>query len=359
MSWNPRRVPFGVERQAAGAYNDSRNDAPDSADARGRRMSLNRRAATYAALARRWTAMLFGRSYWHVPQGPGTQFAPGELRGYFNDLTAKTEWKGPVDPRGLPLVRPQGGAEVVFPITVFQKALGHWDRWLADGRRDNGHRDAFLTAARWALAVQDDRGGWVSWPLLGMRLPSPYSAMAQGQGLSLLARAYAATNDPACLRAAERALPLLLAPIAEGGTARHTPEGLVLEEYPRTEPDSVLNGWIFALFGLHDLGLVQPTPAQADALASTLGALARRLPAYNAGFWSYYDARGALASPFYHHLHVSQLTVLEKAFPAHAAAFAAARTAFERQARSAACRYRAMARKAWQKLARLEDDIVQ
>jgi hypothetical protein len=321
-------------------------------------MALNRRAATYAALARRWTAMLFGQSYWHVPQGPGTQFVPGELRGYFNDLTAKTEWKGPVDPRGLPLVKPQNGSTVVFPITVFQKALGHWDRWLAGAHTENGHREAFLTAARWALAGQDDRGGWIAWPVLGMRLASPYSAMAQGQGISLLARAYAATNDPACLRAAERALPLLLTPVAEGGTAHQAPEGLVLEEYPRAEPDSVLNGWVFALFGLYDLGLVRTSPTQAEALASTLGALTRRLPAYDAGFWSYYDARGALASPFYHRLHVSQLSVLEEAFPAQAATFTAARAAFERQARSAACRTRALAQKAWQKLVRLEDDIV-
>ena len=98
-------------------------------------MRLAQKMAVYGALARHWSRMLTGRSYWHMPQGPGTQFVSGQLLGYFNDLTAQTRWPGPVDAQGIPLVRRQDGRLLYFPASVFQKALGHWDRWLASGRR--------------------------------------------------------------------------------------------------------------------------------------------------------------------------------------------------------------------------------
>ena len=61
-----------------------------------------------SALLRRWGAMLLGRSYWHVPQGLGRSFAPGRLCGYYNDLTAKAWWNGPVDEAGLPVNEVRG-----------------------------------------------------------------------------------------------------------------------------------------------------------------------------------------------------------------------------------------------------------
>ena len=47
------------------------------------------RVQAYGALARRAVRMLTGTSYWHVDQRLGRAFRPGELAGYFNDLTKK------------------------------------------------------------------------------------------------------------------------------------------------------------------------------------------------------------------------------------------------------------------------------
>ncbi len=38
--------------------------------------------------------------------------------------------------------------------------------------------------------------------------------------------------------------------------ARVLDGALVLEEYPAAQPVAVLNGWIFALFGVHELAVV-------------------------------------------------------------------------------------------------------
>lgn len=106
-------------------------------------------------LFRRGSAMLLGNSYWHLPQGLGKRFVPGELAGYFNDLTGKAEWKGPVDGQGLPL-NELGDKRIYFATTLFQKALGHWDLWLITN--DETHLSEFLKLAQWALETRMSMG---------------------------------------------------------------------------------------------------------------------------------------------------------------------------------------------------------
>lgn len=300
-------------------------------------------------LLRRWGAMLLGRSYWHVPQALGRLFTPGRLYGYYNDLTAKARWNGPVDGAGLPL-NEVGGKRVHFPTTLFQKALGHWDLWLASGQKDEAHRSAFLNIARWAVERQDEQGGWPIWPLLGLRYASPYSAMTQGEGISVLVRTYLLTQDPVYLDAARRAVGPMQKPLKDGGTCRIVPEGLILEEVPTDEHKAIFNGWVFALFGLYDYLFVENSGEVRQVLERSLSALVAFLPSYNAGYWSYYDLSGHLASPFYHRLHIAQLEALRLAFPEHDQAFRQLRDEFVRQEKSVFFKTKAVVVKAYQKL---------
>jgi heparosan-N-sulfate-glucuronate 5-epimerase len=275
--------------------------------------------------------MVVGRDYAHIEQGLGRHFVPGRLSGYYNDLTGKTEWSGRIDRSGLLLDQAPGGREIHHPIVLAQVALGHWDAWLGSGRRDARHRESFLRIARWAVDAQDGSGGWEIWPLLGKTGALPYSAMAQGELMSVLVRAFPATGEEIYLRAARQALTPMLTPIGEGGTSWLAPEGLVLEEIPYKVPKTILNGWIFALYGLHDLTLVDDSKDARDALNASLDALTARLHMYDAGYWSFYDTSGALASPFYHRLHIAQLEALELSFPERAERFRKLREAFQRQ----------------------------
>lgn len=287
------------------------------------------------------------KSYWHVPQGLGKQFVPGELGGYFNDLTLKVEWKGQVDEQGLPVNKFEG-KQLYFATTLFQKALGHWDQWLISEKEE--HRLEFLKVARWALHSQDEAGGWPLWSLLGLPYPSPYSAMTQGEGISVLVRAYKLTHDPAFLRVARKAVGPLKRPVSEGGTCRVVPEGLVLEEVPHPGYKAILNGWVFALFGLYDYLLVEDNREAFHLTIRSLDALEAYLPYYSAGYWSFYDLSGRLASPFYHLLHIAQLQALSLAFPDRATVFRALEAEFRRQLRSPIGRLRALTEKAIQKL---------
>ncbi len=310
------------------------------------------RAGLYLRMASRYARMFAGNSYAHRDQGLGKHFVPGRLCGYFNDLSFKTEWRGPVDDRGLPLLRSPGGKLIHHPIVLLQKGLGHWDRWLGSEGHSPEHRASFVQIADWALDSQEDNGGWETWLRLGIPNALPYSAMAQGEAISVLVRAFSATGKVVYLEGARRALAPMLLPIDKGGTSWRAPEGLILEEVPFGEPKTILNGWVFALYGLYDLAIAGgPRDAQ-EALDDTLGALLVRLQAYDAGFWSLYDTSGTLASPFYHRLHIAQLEALESSFPGHAGSFRGLRETFERQLASRPNMARAVTLKGYQKLRR-------
>jgi heparosan-N-sulfate-glucuronate 5-epimerase len=315
-------------------------------------------ARLYCLMLRHWAGLVGRRGYWHAPQELGTQFVPGRLAGYFNDLTNKVDWSGPTDEDGLLLNRLPSGDLVYFPTALFQKALGHWDLWLAGGRTDDEHRRAFLALAQWAVDHQDERGGWTAWSQLGLEYQSPYSALTQGEGASLLVRAADMTEDGGFVDRARKAVDLMLAPVEQGGLTRTVGEGLVFEEISDKQAVTILNGWIFALFGLYDYHLARPDQDLQRMIDQSVGALRRWLPRFDGGFWSFYDTSGALASPFYHRLHIAQLRALEATFPGEATAFSEMRERFEWQDSSRVRRMRSIACKVIQKLRNPPDTVL-
>jgi hypothetical protein len=85
-------------------------------------------------------------------------------------------------------------------------------------------------------------------------------------------------------------------------------------------------------------------------LDETLRALVFALPVYDGRMWSYYDAAGAVASPFYQRLHVAQLQALSMTFPQYSREFDTCRRRMDRQLGSRSITLIAVARKALQKL---------
>lgn len=289
------------------------------------------RLAARLKLLRVWATIALGRSYRHRNQGIGHSFMPDQLEGYFIDLTAKTSYDGPTDDDGLPLTRARRQL-IHHPTVVLQFGLGHWDRWLGSGRESAQHRTRFLSVARWAATAIDGRGGLSIWPELGFQTASPYSAMTQGLAASVFVRAWLLNPEDAWLAHARRAVQIMLSPVESGGTSRRIGSGIVLEEGPLMPPNTVLNGWVFGLYGLYDLTLVDglDDPHLRAALEDTLEAVVQMLPDFDTGWWSRYDTSGNLASPFYHRLHVAQLGALERTFPAYSARIANTRVRWER-----------------------------
>lgn len=189
------------------------------------------------------------------------------------------------------------------------------------------HTAAFFAASDWLVRNQDDRGGW---PIMVTRKlgegfrplePGWYSAMAQGQAMSTLVRAYLLTKEPAYLNAALRATgPYKLPSEQHGVKAVFMNKYDWYEEYPTTPSSFVLNGFIYSLIGLYDLA-----ETAGDKLGREAGVLFSRgmeslkamLPLYDTGSGTIYDLRhfmlGSapnLARWDYHTTHINQLQLL-------------------------------------------------
>jgi hypothetical protein len=304
-----------------------------------------------AAMFRRWFRILFGISATAVVQGVGRCYARDAIRGYYNDFTGKVGAGTLLDDSGIPLTEIAGGERVHFPIAIFQYGLGCWDEYLLT--KNEKRKDAFLNIARWALEHQLPGGAWDAFaPVRSAKYG--VSSMCQGEGASLLIRAYVETQNEEYRAAALRAIDFMLAPTSAGGTAVYDGEDLYLEEYPQSPRRSVLNGWIFSIFGLYDAALVCPDRYRAP-LERTIDTLIRTLPRYDCGYWSRYDLLGKFASPAYHRLHIALIRVLDDLSPRRELYEFAER--LERYQKARPNYVRAVAVKLWQKCTESSDVI--
>lgn len=193
------------------------------------------------------------------------------------------------------------------------------------------HAHFFLAAAKWFLRHQNEQGNW---PITVKRtvidgvtlLPDWYSAMAQGQAISLLTRAYLYTKDQAYLSAALRATTLFRVKSKDKGVlTTFMNQYPWYEEYPTSPSLLVLNGFIYSLLGLHDLKLTaspQHATDAAELFDQGMRSLKVLLPLYDSGSGSFYDLRHVtmhitpnLARWDYHTLHVSLLYFLASIDP--------------------------------------------
>lgn len=256
----------------------------------------------------KWTKMLMGKSILHVNQGVGKCYSIEGIQGYYNDLTEKVLRDNKINEIDLPTTKIESREVIYFPIAIFQYGLGAYDLYLLT--RDKKNLKKFFLCADWALYNQMENGAWNTF---GYKYPdSPYSAMAQGEGVSLLIRAFIESENEKYLNAAKKAIKFMLLPIENGGTTLYKQQEIYLKEY--THLSTVLNGWIFAVFGLFDYVKLSNDKMYKVILEKTLNTLKNNLEKFDNGYWSKYNMDKAIASPFYHKLHIAQLDVLYKLF---------------------------------------------
>jgi hypothetical protein len=244
---------------------------------------------------------------------------------YFRLLPA--DWKTPyaLDADGVPLVDYPTGPEH-NPVTTAQYGLAQWTIGL---RHDQPKRIRIaVRMADWLVRTQQRGSGkWLyrfdyRAPGAGL-LPAPWaSALAQGQALSLLRRAYHRTHARRYLEAARRALRPLQVRVTRGGLLRRWKDRPFYEEYPTVEaPTYVLNGFQQALLGLYDLADVSPTARR--QFHAGLDTLERMLPLYDLGDGRstyslahlYWPSPPTAATSSYHLSHVGMLLLLNRIKP--------------------------------------------
>ncbi|CAG2164012.1 unnamed protein product [Oppiella nova] len=193
--------------------------------------------------------------------------------------------------------------------------------------QSSAHETYAKTAGDWFVANQESNGGFsinVNRKLSNgaLQLKSGwYSAMAQGQAISLLIRLYTHTRNHKYLICAKNALNLFDIDSKDNGIRTKFMDKYVwFEEYPTTPSTYVLNGFIYSLFGLYDLSV-----SGNDSYCVKAGLLYRQgvesleqmLPLFDSGSGSLYDLRhlGLGSAPNrarwdYHSTHINQLLFL-------------------------------------------------
>lgn len=256
---------------------------------------------------KKWIKMCFGKSMLHVNQGEGKIYSIKDVKGYYNDLTEKVTKSPELGKNELPFLTIEDGRNIEFSIQIFQYGLGAYDLYLLN--KDKKMLEIFKRTVDWAMINQGTMGEWNTF---GYKYKGdPYSSMAQGEGASLLIRAYIEFQKEKYLEAAKKAIIFMFLPKEDGGTALYKDNGIFLLEY--TCQPVILNGWIFSIFGAIDYLKIIPNDNDIkEKFNITLGTLKENLKKYDKKFWSMYDIQDRIASPFYHKVHINQLKVLGK-----------------------------------------------
>ena len=140
-------------------------------------------------------------SFWHTPLELNVIDDYNTLGRYYMNFSRKTEFQGPFDNDGIPVLNYKGNIGVQYnPNTIAQYALGYYDLFLDTGKQE--YKRIFLNQADWFLKnIRLIDNGIGLWEYkfdfeYHKGLKSPWhSALAQGQGISVVARAYALTNE--------------------------------------------------------------------------------------------------------------------------------------------------------------------
>jgi hypothetical protein len=228
------------------------------------------------------------------------------------------EWDdAPFDPNGVLLTPP---LPFYHATRIAQYGLELHARWLESGSVQA--RDAFLSQANWLRDNQRTCAGIrgcyphpLPWTVYGANAGF-LSAMTQGEAISVLLRAYESTKDERFFCAAHTASGPFRSTVEQGGVVCVAGNDVYLEEAAVTPPAHILNGWIYALFGLYELSTRGGEPALRDLFERSVQTLRRRLPLYDSGRWSYYSLLATrsgfrkLATLKYHAFHIAQLHVL-------------------------------------------------
>lgn len=257
-----------------------------------------------------------GKPYWVKSD---LQHNPGELNlAYYLDIKPRIE-EGHYQyfsPDGIPITRYANGEFHLSPVNVTSYALGCLDMHIHGLGKQ--YLDGFLKLADWLCThqvIHEGMGVWLydyDW----QHMKKPWiSGMAQGEALSVLARAYQMTHDVKYINCARQALACFFASVEQGGVASRLHDGRIMfEEYPSVSRSThVLNGFIYALWGIYDYQLVTGCPSAQMLWQQGVATLVQNLDQYDTGWWSYYnlaDQNRIVSSFMYHNLHVVQLDIL-------------------------------------------------
>ena len=188
-----------------------------------------RQVPTLAYYRRIFSAYILGGkshlTFWHETPTENPNANPRELGEYYMTFAEKADYQGRYDASGIPQLDHHGDIGPQYnPIAIAQSGLGNYNLWRRN--TDLEGKKKFFRVADWLVSN-------LEWNSKGIRvwhhhfdweyrdtLKAPwYSALGQGQGISVLVRAHKESGDARYLDTARAAFLSFQRSIAEGGVA--------------------------------------------------------------------------------------------------------------------------------------------
>ncbi len=263
-------------------------------------------------------------SFWHGEPYINNSSNYNELDEYYMEFFLKAKYDGDYDSDGIPQLNYKGDIGIQYnPIAIAQWSLGNYNLWKQKNNKE--YFEKFIKGSKWLnenlnlneknVYVWNHNFNWT----YKEELVSPwYSGLAQGQGLSVLCRAYKVTKDDKYLDSIKKVYSSLNIDIKNGGVNFSDKNGDIwIEEYiMKNEPTHILNGFIWGLWGIYDYWLLTKDNKSKKLFDKFVQTLENNLDNYDIGHWSLYELSNLKikmrASLFYHKLHITQLKVLYK-----------------------------------------------
>ncbi len=260
-------------------------------------------------------------TFWHGEPKINPNIETDSLGQYYMLFHNKAKYQGQCDGIGIPMLDYQGTIGLQYnPIAIAQWGLGNYNIWHKTRSKDEYEK--FLNCANWLVEnLEENKFGYKVWmhhfdfEYRDMLISPWYSGLAQGQGISVLVRAFKETNLEKYKNAAHQAFQVFSVPTSNGGVNYIDTNGNSwIEEYIVHPPTHILNGFIWGLWGVYDYALQFNDEKALTLFNQYTRTLVKKIDSYDNGFWSLYEHSGTLlkmiASSFYHKLHIVQLHVM-------------------------------------------------
>jgi hypothetical protein len=201
------------------------------------------------------------------------------------------------------------------PIVITHFALINYDLYLET--KENKYKKLFIDQVNGLEKLSIEHKQTLVFPFpfrndLYDLKPDWVSAMYQGEILSCFVRAYLISENEKYLELCERVYQSFWTPLGKKyGFMNEDKYGLWFEEAPQVPAPHILNGYIFAIWGIYDYYRITKREDLLKIWNSCVETLKKALPKYDLGYWSLYDLNGTIASYKYHkEVHIPQLNAM-------------------------------------------------
>ncbi len=223
-----------------------------------------------------------------------------------------------LDENGVPIANYLNSGFQYNPTRIASYALANYNRAVFNS--DKKSEQNFYKIADWFLNQAENL---FYYKYNYEQLEAPWmSCMAQGQGISVLSRAFLLSGNVKYLIAAKNATKPFLQNVKEGGLLDYFDnKWLILEEFPfKKDTWHVLNGFLYALIGIHELIAIDNSAFPKNTFNELLKTAEKGEFWFDKN-WTTYDLQfyGSnirnTATVNYHRVHIAQYKYLANKYP--------------------------------------------